>query len=74
MISIARLLKTQSPSPTLANQGKGWFELPNGKRCQPKPNQVYFAPWSHKPYIPEPKRRSLGRRLMALGGKNASCK
>ncbi|KHS99953.1 MULTISPECIES: phage filamentation protein Fil family protein [Pectobacterium] len=66
MISIARLLISQSPSPGLMNQGKGWFELSNGQRCQPKPHQVYFAPWSSKPYMPEQKRHALPLRLISL--------
>ncbi|MEH0832351.1 DUF2724 domain-containing protein [Pectobacterium cacticida] len=66
MISIARLLISQSPSPGLKKQNKGWFELPNGQRCQPKPHQVYFAPWSSKPYMPEPKRRALSLRILSL--------
>ncbi|MEQ9872122.1 phage filamentation protein Fil family protein [Pectobacterium odoriferum] len=47
MISIARLLTQQSPSPQLAS-GKGWLELPSGQRVQPTPAQAYFAPWSKK--------------------------
>ncbi|MDK9420330.1 DUF2724 domain-containing protein [Pectobacterium carotovorum] len=66
MISIARLLISQSPSPGLMNQGKGWFELSNGQRCQPKPHQVYFAPWSSKPYMPEQKRHLLSSRFLSL--------
>ncbi|WJM82654.1 phage filamentation protein Fil family protein [Pectobacterium brasiliense] len=66
MISIARLLISQSPAPGLMNQGKGWFELSNGQRCQPKPHQVYFAPWGSKPYMPEQKHRALPLRLISL--------
>ncbi|UEQ07683.1 phage filamentation protein Fil family protein [Pectobacterium versatile] len=43
MISTARLLKEQSPSPQ-----KGWLELPNGQRFQPTPAQAYFSPKSNK--------------------------
>ncbi|MFC3393662.1 phage filamentation protein Fil family protein [Brenneria rubrifaciens] len=55
MISIARLLISQSPAPQPEN--KGWLELPNGRRVQPTPTQAYFAPSSKKPYVPTPKRR-----------------
>lgn len=67
MISIARLLTKQSPSPQLAN-GKGWLELPNGQRVQPTPKQAYFAAWSKKPYMPAIPRRSLWRRLIGVRG------
>ena len=67
MISIARLLKSQSPSPQLAN-GKGWLELPSGQRVQPTPAQAYFAPWSKKPYMPAMPRRSFWRRLIGVRG------
>ncbi|WP_315708969.1 phage filamentation protein Fil family protein [Brenneria uluponensis] len=63
MISIARLLKVQSPAP---QPNKGWLELPNGQRFQPTPAQVYFAPWSKKPYMPAPTRRRWFARLMGI--------
>ncbi|KHS93235.1 hypothetical protein RC86_03605 [Pectobacterium brasiliense] len=64
MISTARLLKEQSPSPKPAN--KGWLELPNGQRIQPTPAQVYFAPWSKKPYMPANKKRRWFARLIGI--------
>ncbi|MFP9228939.1 phage filamentation protein Fil family protein [Pectobacterium cacticida] len=64
MISTATLLKEQSPSPQSEN--KGWLELPNGKRVQPKPSQAYFAPWSPKPYVPAPKKRGWFARLIGI--------
>ncbi|MBO8132338.1 phage filamentation protein Fil family protein [Dickeya fangzhongdai] len=67
MISIARLLTSQSPSPVIPNQDKGWLELPNGQRVKPSVNQVYFAPWSQKPYMPAPKqKRRWFSRLMGI--------
>ncbi|MGM3175817.1 phage filamentation protein Fil family protein, partial [Dickeya lacustris] len=51
MISIARVFISQPP--IIPNQGKGWLELPNGQRVKPSVSQVYFAPWSQKPYMPE---------------------
>ncbi|WP_350238919.1 phage filamentation protein Fil family protein [Pectobacterium colocasium] len=62
MISTARLLKEQSPSPQQEN--KGWLELPNGQRFQPTPTQAYFAPWSKKPYMPASKKRRWFTRLI----------
>ncbi|PWC10912.1 hypothetical protein B4923_15485 [Brenneria roseae subsp. americana] len=64
MISIVRLLISQSPSPRQEN--KGWLELPNGQRFQPTPQQAYFAPWSKKPYVPTPKRRRWFARLLGI--------
>ncbi|ACT13662.1 MULTISPECIES: phage filamentation protein Fil family protein [Pectobacterium] len=64
MISTARLLKEQSPSPRQEN--KGWLELPSGQRFQPTPAQAYFAPWSKKPYMPAPKKRRWFARLMGI--------
>lgn len=70
MISVAKFLVY--PAPGLQAQaeqrGKGWFELPNGQRCSPKPHQVYFHPQSSKPYIPEVKRRPWWRRLFGKRG------
>lgn len=67
MISIARLLTSQSASPQLP-KGTGWLELPNGQRVQPTPKQAYFASWSKKPYVPAMPRRSLWRRLIGVRG------
>lgn len=64
MISIARLLKEQSPSPQQEN--KGWLELPNGQRFQPTPSQAYFSPKSNKPRMPAPKKRRWLVRLMGI--------
>ncbi|MBA5229615.1 phage filamentation protein Fil family protein [Pectobacterium aroidearum] len=63
MISTARLLKEKSPSP---QDNNGWLELPNGRRFQPTPAQAYFAPWSKKPSMPAPKKRSWFARLMGV--------
>ncbi|MEC5343382.1 phage filamentation protein Fil family protein [Brenneria populi] len=62
MISIARLLISQSPSPQPEN--KGWLELPNGQRIQPKPSQVYFFPGRQKPYVQTVKRHRWITRLL----------
>ncbi|GKW23467.1 hypothetical protein PEC311524_10610 [Pectobacterium carotovorum subsp. carotovorum] len=67
MISIARLLTSQSASPQLP-KSTGWLELPNGQRVQPTPAQAYFASWSKKPYMPVMPRRSLWRRLIGVRG------
>lgn len=64
MISIARVFISQPP--IIPNQGKGWLELPNGQRIKPSVSQVYFAPWSQKPYMPEPKKRRWFSRLMGI--------
>ncbi|MCA6926730.1 hypothetical protein GMW39_15445 [Pectobacterium parmentieri] len=64
MISIARLLISQSPAPVI--QGGGWLELPDGRRCQPTPRQVYFAPWSQKPYVPARKKCSVRLRILSV--------
>ncbi|MFE8047580.1 phage filamentation protein Fil family protein [Brenneria goodwinii] len=66
MISIARLLKSQSPSPQLANHGHGWIELPNGQRWQPSACRVQFGK-GRLPHV-RIKRRSWWRRLMGLRG------
>ncbi|EHD23618.1 MULTISPECIES: phage filamentation protein Fil family protein [Brenneria] len=64
MISIARLLISQSPAPQPEN--KGWLELPSGRRIQPKPSQVYFFPGRQKPYMPPATRRRWFARLINL--------
>lgn len=70
VISIAPFLKYQSPTSKhgvyATCRNAGWFEHSNGRRCSPKPQQVYFHPQSNKPYIPERKRRSWFARLIGV--------